>query len=94
MLKSGCHFINGTERVRLVQRNIYKWEQLLHLGGDRGLYVGDTSSGENVARYWNSNLEWMEHRLAAVDRHYQYKYKVSTKVSMGQSMSPWALPWQ
>ncbi|NWX54465.1 HB2L protein, partial [Promerops cafer] len=69
MVKSGCHFINGTEQVRFVQRNIYKREQLLHLGSDVGLYVGDTSFGEKVARHWNSDPEWMEYRRAAVDSH-------------------------
>ncbi|NWT76930.1 HB2L protein, partial [Prunella himalayana] len=78
MVKSDCHFINGTGRVRLVQRNIYKREQLLHFGSDVGLYVGDASFGEKVGKYWNSDPEWMEHRRAAVDRHCCHNYEVST----------------
>ncbi|RLV62375.1 hypothetical protein DV515_00019381, partial [Chloebia gouldiae] len=81
MVTSSCHFINGTEWVRLVQRNTYK--------RDVGLYVGDASSGEKVAGYWNSNLEWMEHRLAVVDRHCQHKYKrVPSGPALAMTLEP------
>uniref|UniRef100_A0A803W935 MHC class II beta chain N-terminal domain-containing protein n=1 Tax=Ficedula albicollis TaxID=59894 RepID=A0A803W935_FICAL len=56
MVMSEWHFINGANRVRLVERNISYREQFLHFGSDVGLY-------------WNSDPEWMEYRRAAVDRH-------------------------
>ncbi|NXQ21461.1 HB2J protein, partial [Peucedramus taeniatus] len=78
MVKSECHFINGTERVRFVKRFIYNREQYMHFDSDVGHFVGDTSYGEKVARYWNSDLEWMEYRRAAVDRHCRHNYELST----------------
>ncbi|NXL75802.1 HB2J protein, partial [Leptocoma aspasia] len=78
MAESEGHFMNGTERVRLVQRNIYRREQLLHSGSDVGLYVGDTPDGEKVARYWNGDPEWMQYRRAAVDRHCRHNSELST----------------
>ncbi|NWH41544.1 DRB5 protein, partial [Chloropsis hardwickii] len=78
MVKSECPFINGTDRVRFVENNIYGWEQLLHFGSDVGLSMGDTPYGGKVARYWNSDTEWMEHRQAAVDRHCRHNYELST----------------
>ncbi|NXU67184.1 HB2J protein, partial [Horornis vulcanius] len=69
MVKSECHFINGTDRVKFVKRFIYNREQYMHFDSDVGLYMGDTPYGEKVARYWNSHPEWMEYRRAAVDRH-------------------------
>ncbi|XP_027562441.1 class II histocompatibility antigen, B-L beta chain-like, partial [Neopelma chrysocephalum] len=77
MVKQECHFINGTERVRLVVRGIYNREQYAHFDSDVGVFVGDTSYGEEVARYFNSRPEFMEHVRAQVDvcRH---NYELST----------------
>uniref|UniRef100_A0A8C0ZEF8 Uncharacterized protein n=1 Tax=Cyanistes caeruleus TaxID=156563 RepID=A0A8C0ZEF8_CYACU len=72
MDKSECHFIKCTDHTKFMERNIYTQEQLLHFNSDVGLFVGDTSFGKKVARYCNSNLKCMEHRQAAVDRHYLY----------------------
>ncbi|NXT65644.1 HB22 protein, partial [Chaetops frenatus] len=84
MVKSECHFINGTDRVRFVKRFIYNREQLLHFDSDVGHYVGDTPYGEKVARYWNSDSEWLEYRRAAVDRHCRHNYELSTPFLVGR----------
>ncbi|NXP65830.1 2B1B protein, partial [Chloropsis cyanopogon] len=78
MVKSECHYINGTDRVRFVKRFIYNREQYVHFDSDVGHFVGDTPYGEKVARYWNSNQVWMEYRRAAVDRHCRHNYELST----------------
>ncbi|NXI13884.1 HB22 protein, partial [Irena cyanogastra] len=78
MVKTECHFINGTEKVRFVKRFVYNREQYVCFDSDVGLYVGDTSFGEKIARHWNSDPEWMEYRRAAVDRHCRHNYELST----------------
>ncbi|NXM42026.1 HB2J protein, partial [Gymnorhina tibicen] len=83
MVKSECHFINGTERVRFVKRFIYNRQQYAVFDSDVGVFVGDTPYGEKVARYWNSNPEWMEYRRAAVDRHCRHNYELSTWFLVG-----------
>ncbi|XP_033367504.1 class II histocompatibility antigen, B-L beta chain-like isoform X2 [Parus major] len=88
MVKSECHFINGTDRVRFVKRFIYNREQLLHFDSDVGLFVGDTSFGEKVARYWNSDPEWMEYRRDAVDRHCRHNYELSTRFLVERRVPP------
>ncbi|XP_027562558.1 class II histocompatibility antigen, B-L beta chain-like, partial [Neopelma chrysocephalum] len=82
MTKCECHFINGTERVRFVQRHIYNREQFMHFDSDVGVFVGDTPYGEILARYGNSNQEWMEYIRARVDRYCRRNYKVFTPFSM------------
>lgn len=57
MGKARCHFINGADRVRFMERHIYNREQLLHF---------DFLSAM-CARRWNSDQEWMENRQAQVD---------------------------
>ncbi|XP_027488783.1 H-2 class II histocompatibility antigen, I-E beta chain-like, partial [Corapipo altera] len=77
-----CHFINGTERVRLVVRNIYNREQFAHYDSDVGVYVGDTPYGEIQARYWNSDPERMERRRAEVDLVCRRNYKLFSPFSV------------
>ncbi|NXQ00069.1 HB2J protein, partial [Vidua macroura] len=88
MVKSECHFINGTQRVRFMKRFIYNREQYVHFDSDVGHFVGDTPYGEKVARYWNSNPEWMEHRRAAVDRHCRHNYELSTSFLVERRVPP------
>uniref|UniRef100_A0A8C3V5R6 Uncharacterized protein n=1 Tax=Catharus ustulatus TaxID=91951 RepID=A0A8C3V5R6_CATUS len=61
---SQCHFINGTDHGRFMERNISNREQFLHLGSHVGLY-------------WNSDPQWMEYRQAALDRHCQHNSELS-----------------
>ncbi|NXU35976.1 HB2L protein, partial [Drymodes brunneopygia] len=88
MVKSECHFMNGMEKVRFVKRFIHNREQYLHFDSDVGVFVGDTPFGEKVSRYWNSNLEWMEYRRAAVDRHCRHNYELSIPFLVGRRVPP------
>ncbi|XP_074710494.1 class II histocompatibility antigen, B-L beta chain-like isoform X2 [Strix uralensis] len=38
-----CQYLNGTERVRFVLRQIYNREQFVHFDSDVGLFVADTA---------------------------------------------------
>ncbi|NWT89467.1 HB2J protein, partial [Lanius ludovicianus] len=84
MVKTECHFVNGTERLRFMKRFIYNREQYVMFDSDVGVFVGDTPYGEKVARYWNGNPEWMEYRRAAVDRHCRHNYELSTWFLVGR----------
>ncbi|NXM05575.1 HB2L protein, partial [Tyrannus savana] len=78
MAKAECHFINGTERVRLVERHIYNRQQLMHFDSHVGVFVGNTPYGEIQARCWNSQQDFMEHRRAAVDWYCRHNYQKYT----------------
>ncbi|XP_027766401.1 class II histocompatibility antigen, B-L beta chain-like, partial [Empidonax traillii] len=67
-VKFECYFINGTERVRYVERHIYNRQQYTHFDSDVGVFVGDTPYGEFQARYWNSQQDLLEFKRAEVDR--------------------------
>ncbi|XP_064496554.1 class II histocompatibility antigen, B-L beta chain-like [Pseudopipra pipra] len=84
---SECYFINGTERVRFFETFIYNREQYVHFDSDGGVYVGDTPDGEEVAKYWNSDPEWLEHRRSAVDLC-RYNYEVSTPLLVNRRVPP------
>ncbi|NXH59521.1 HB2L protein, partial [Rhabdornis inornatus] len=57
MGKIECHYINGTEKLRLVLRFIYNREEFLRFDSDVGLFVGFTPYGEIEAQHLNSKPE-------------------------------------
>ncbi|NXY25345.1 HB22 protein, partial [Atrichornis clamosus] len=77
-VKGECHFMNGNEQVRFVQRYFYNRKQLLHFDSDGGHYVGDTPFGEDSGGNWNSKPELLEDRRAQVDTFCRHNYEVST----------------
>ncbi|NWT15803.1 DRB5 protein, partial [Vireo altiloquus] len=77
-----CHFINGTERVRFVERGIYNREEQFQFDSDVGHFVGDTPYGEKQARYKNSFPDFIEDRLAQVDVYCRHNYEVITPFSV------------
>ncbi|NWR45993.1 HB2L protein, partial [Regulus satrapa] len=88
MVKSECHFINGTDRMRFVKRFIYNREQYVHFDSNLGHFVGDTPYGEKVARHWNSDPEWMEYRRDALDRHCRHNYELSAPFLVERRVPP------
>ncbi|XP_051647280.1 class II histocompatibility antigen, B-L beta chain-like [Manacus candei] len=88
MTNHECHFINGTERVRFVERHIYNREQFLHFDSDVGVYVGDTPRGEIQARHFNSKREWLEYKRSAVDRYCRYNYKADAPFTVERRVPP------
>ncbi|NXR19268.1 HB2Q protein, partial [Cinclus mexicanus] len=82
MLKAECYFINGTEKVRLVVRNIYNREEFVRFDSDVGEYVGFTPFGEKQAQYWNNNPELMEYTRNGVDTYCRHNYKGITPFSV------------
>ncbi|NXF14168.1 HB2L protein, partial [Smithornis capensis] len=82
-----CHFINGTDRVRFVHRQIYNREQYTHFDSDVGYFVGDTPFGEIQARYFNSQPDLLEQRRAAVDTC-RHNYEASTPFLVNRREAP------
>ncbi|XP_054150849.1 class II histocompatibility antigen, B-L beta chain-like isoform X3 [Melozone crissalis] len=87
MGSSECHFINGTEKVRFVQRAIYNRLQDLMFDSDVGHYVGFTSLGERIAQRWNSDPAILENARAQVDRC-RYNYEASRPFSVERRVPP------
>nr|XP_054507010.1 class II histocompatibility antigen, B-L beta chain-like [Agelaius phoeniceus] len=88
MTKSECYFINGTEKVRYVQRAIYNREQFIMFDSDVGHFVGFTPYGEKLAKRWNSNAVFMEDRRTAVDWFCRCWYKNFTPFLTERRVAP------
>ncbi|XP_039245350.1 class II histocompatibility antigen, B-L beta chain-like, partial [Pipra filicauda] len=88
MVKTECNFINGTERVRLVDRKIYNREQYAHFDSDVWVFVGDTPYGEILARYWNNIPEKLEYTRSLVDTYCRPYYELDTPFSVERRVPP------
>ncbi|XP_054150850.1 class II histocompatibility antigen, B-L beta chain-like [Melozone crissalis] len=86
--KSECHFINGTEKVRFVERHIYNREQDAMFDSDVGHYVGFTPYGERNAKYWNSDLAKLEYKRAQVYRYCRHNYPIVAPFSVERRVPP------
>uniref|UniRef100_A0A8C8B413 MHC class II beta chain N-terminal domain-containing protein n=1 Tax=Otus sunia TaxID=257818 RepID=A0A8C8B413_9STRI len=78
MFEAECQYLNGTERVRYVERHIHNREQYEHFDSDVGLYVADTALGEFQAQYYNSQPDVLEDERASVDTFCRHNYRVFT----------------
>ncbi|XP_068025910.1 class II histocompatibility antigen, B-L beta chain-like [Melanerpes formicivorus] len=88
MEKGECQFLNGTERVRFVDKKIYNREQFAHFDSDLGIFVADTPLGEPQAQYWNSQPEILERKRAEVDTYCRHNYEVATPFTVERRVPP------
>ncbi|XP_043859340.1 rano class II histocompatibility antigen, D-1 beta chain-like [Dromiciops gliroides] len=77
MVKSECHFENGTEHVRHMQRYFYNREEYTRFDSDVGKFLALTELGRRSAKYSNSQKEILEQLRAAVDTICRHNYEVS-----------------
>uniref|UniRef100_A0A2K6AF68 Ig-like domain-containing protein n=1 Tax=Mandrillus leucophaeus TaxID=9568 RepID=A0A2K6AF68_MANLE len=74
--KSECHFFNGTERVRFLERHFYNQEELVRFDSDVGEYRAVTELGRPDAVYWNSQKDYLEQKRGQVDNYCRHNYGV------------------
>lgn len=73
--KSECHFYNGTQRVRLLERYFYNLEENLRFDSDVGEFRAVTELGRPDAEYWNSQPEILERTRAELDTVCRHNYE-------------------
>ncbi|EPQ07826.1 DLA class II histocompatibility antigen, DR-1 beta chain [Myotis brandtii] len=73
-VKFECHFSNGTERVRFLERYFYNGQEYLRFDSDVGEYRAVTELGRLDAEYLNSQEDLMEDERAEVDTLCIYNY--------------------
>nr|AAB17688.1 MHC class II E-beta (r haplotype) precursor [Mus musculus] len=85
---SECHFYNGTQRVRLLERYFYNLEENLRFDSDVGEFRAVTELGRPDAENWNSQPEFLEERRAAVDTYCRHNYEISDKFLVRRRVEP------
>ncbi|XP_026581937.1 H-2 class II histocompatibility antigen, A beta chain-like, partial [Pseudonaja textilis] len=72
--KNECLFLNGTQRVRFLNRYIYDRQEYVRFESDLGKHVAVTALGEADVEAMNSDKQWMQYQKATVDSFCLYNY--------------------
>nr|ALL55957.1 MHC class II antigen [Ovis aries] len=86
--KSECHFFNGTERVRFLDRYFYNGEEYVRFDSDWGEFRAVAELGRRSAEYWNSQKEILERRRTEVDTYCRHNYGVFESFTVQRRVEP------
>ncbi|XP_015343408.2 HLA class II histocompatibility antigen, DQ beta 1 chain-like [Marmota marmota marmota] len=92
--KGTCYFTNGTQRVRLMARQIYNKEEILSFDSDVGVFVAVTKLRQSSAKSCNAQKDLLAEYQAHVDtlcRHNYYQtafFTVQLRVEPMVTISP------
>ncbi|KAM6472459.1 H-2 class II histocompatibility antigen, E-S beta chain-like isoform 1-T1 [Liasis olivaceus] len=75
--KDECHFLNGTQRVRFLSRDIYDRQETDRFDSDLGKFVAVTPLWQFMADSFNRNKDYMRNMKAAVDYFCRHNYEVA-----------------
>ncbi|XP_039204350.1 uncharacterized protein LOC120310227 isoform X1 [Crotalus tigris] len=80
--KHECHFLNGTRRVRFLDRYFYDREEYLRFDSARGEFEAVTALGKVDAETFNRDKHKLQFRKAQVDRFCRSNYEVAQSNSV------------
>uniref|UniRef100_A0A8D2GIW8 Ig-like domain-containing protein n=1 Tax=Theropithecus gelada TaxID=9565 RepID=A0A8D2GIW8_THEGE len=86
--KFECHFFNGTERVRLLDRYIHNQEEFARFDSDVGEFRAVTELGRPVAESWNTRKDLLERERAQVDTVCRHNYGVGESFTVQRRVQP------
>nr|SJX58234.1 MHC class II protein [Macaca fascicularis] len=86
--KRECHFFNGTERVRFLDRYFYNQEEFVRFDSDVGEFRAVTELGRPVAENLNSRKDYLEQARAAVDNYCRHNYGVVESFTVQRRVQP------
>ncbi|ELK31610.1 DLA class II histocompatibility antigen, DR-1 beta chain [Myotis davidii] len=75
--KSECHFSNGTEQVRFLERHIYNGQEFMCFDTDMGEFRAETELRRPIAEFFNSLEVLLQRERAQVDRFCRDNYRFS-----------------
>uniref|UniRef100_H2QSQ3 Ig-like domain-containing protein n=1 Tax=Pan troglodytes TaxID=9598 RepID=H2QSQ3_PANTR len=88
LVKSECHFFNGTERVRFLERYFYNQEEYVRFDSDVGEYRAVTELGRPVAESWNSQKDLLEQKRGQVDNYCRHNYGAVESFTVQRRVHP------
>ncbi|XP_015685260.1 HLA class II histocompatibility antigen, DRB1-15 beta chain-like, partial [Protobothrops mucrosquamatus] len=80
--KQECHFLNGTRRVRYLDRVFYDRQEFLRFDSARGEFEAVTALGKADAEDFNRDKHELQYQKTGVDRFCRYNYEVAQSASV------------
>ncbi|KAM3911175.1 rano class II histocompatibility antigen, A beta chain-like [Leptodactylus fuscus] len=88
-MKAECHYVNGTQEVRYLDRHFYNQEEQVYFDSKEGKYIAKTESGRRDADYFNSQKDLIEQRKREAKTLCIRNYRVGELVrGIGRRVTP------
>uniref|UniRef100_A0A670HP72 Ig-like domain-containing protein n=1 Tax=Podarcis muralis TaxID=64176 RepID=A0A670HP72_PODMU len=85
--KGECHFFNGTQQVRLIDRHFFDRQELFCFDSDRGKVVAVAEMMESDVKRWNQDKVFLRNWMAVVDIC-RYYYGIYEPFSQARRVQP------
>ncbi|XP_069602418.1 H-2 class II histocompatibility antigen, E-S beta chain-like [Ranitomeya imitator] len=85
---SECHYVNGTQRVRYLDRYIYNQEEDVYFDSDEGKFIAKMERGKSDADKWNSDKDLLEDMRNSVERICIYNYDILQRITADRRVEP------
>ncbi|XP_012581124.1 PREDICTED: DLA class II histocompatibility antigen, DR-1 beta chain [Condylura cristata] len=85
---SECHFSNGTQRVRFLDRYFYNREEYVRFDSDVGEFRAVSELGRWSAEYWNKQKDILERLRAEVDTFCRHNYEIIHRFTVQRRVEP------
>ncbi|ETE55874.1 hypothetical protein L345_18417, partial [Ophiophagus hannah] len=69
-------FLNGTQRVRFLDRSFYDRQEIDYFDSDLGKFVAVTPLAQLDVDKWNGDEQWLQYQKAGVDRFCRRNYEI------------------
>ncbi|XP_039176189.1 DLA class II histocompatibility antigen, DR-1 beta chain-like [Crotalus tigris] len=80
--KIECHFLNGTQQVRYVYREMYDREEFLRFDSARGEFEAVTALGKVDAEAFNRDKRLLQFYKGEVNRFCRHNYGIAQSISV------------
>uniref|UniRef100_G1PXT2 Ig-like domain-containing protein n=1 Tax=Myotis lucifugus TaxID=59463 RepID=G1PXT2_MYOLU len=87
-VKQECHFSNGTEWVRYLERHIYEGQETLRFDSDLGEFRALTELSRPEEKAWNSQKDFLQRKQAEAVWVCRHNYRVSEGFLVPQQTEP------
>uniref|UniRef100_A0A670I3K1 Ig-like domain-containing protein n=1 Tax=Podarcis muralis TaxID=64176 RepID=A0A670I3K1_PODMU len=87
-VRSECHFSNGTQRIRMLERHFFDRQELLYFDSDRGKFVAVAELGEPEVKRANQDKDVLRSEMADVDRFCRVSYEIVDPFFQARRVQP------
>nr|AFU83060.1 MHC class II antigen [Equus caballus] len=88
LVKHECHFSNGTQRVRFLDRYFHNGKEFVRFDSDVGEFRAVTELGRPDAEYWNGQKDVLDDARAQVDTYCRHNYGISDSFLVPRRVAP------